>query len=793
LDNNEGIKPESLNPKPGSTEHKDETANGVPSDALRTGMPPVRPVAPAETDDGDGPEEEPGFLTPTNLTILGILAVLIGFLAIKFTVEELGYIVKAGLGLSFVIFVHELGHFLAAKWCDVNVTTFSIGFGPPIPGCKFKWGETTYKLAILPLGGYVQMVGQVDGDEASDGSDDDPRSYRKKTVPQRMLIISAGVIMNAIFAAICFIAVYQGQGKEHPAPVIGAVDSGATSFTQGLRTSARIVEFGGNDKPTFSSLTQSVINSLKGEEISVAYKLPGRDVVRTKIVALDSDAGSSQARRPVIGVQSASKPQFFLKGDPKQGPYYADTPAAEGKFKYGDIIVGMTDPDIQGKVFNADLVSPLPDDKNYPGTGQRDYAEFARRAQLLADKQIVLQVVPADDPDATPRSVTLAPIYRLDLGVRMQMGPVLAIREGSGADGKIKPANPDDKTAAGDKILAVSVIDADGKKLEFSDNDEKKKTLDPERLPQQLRQWSDRMEKAKVKGDWIVTLLVRRQQPQGAPNQFAEEKIELKWDPDWRFDRVLPLSRNAPMPIPELGLAYQIKSIVDGVTRADSPLKPGDVVKNLKAEIADFKEDAKLGWGDTIEEGQWAFVSRSFANPRKVKKLELKIEREKQEIDVEIPINADESWPLPERGWVLASDTLRVKASDPAHAVWLGLTDTHNRMMEVFLNLRGMIVGRISPKNFGGPLTIAKGAYIFARLDLSEFLFFLGLISINLAVVNFLPIPILDGGHMVFLIYEGIRRKPASEGFRVATTYIGLAIILCLMIFVLTLDVLREL
>ena len=156
---------------------------------------------------------------------------------------------------------------------------------------------------------------------------------------------------------------------------------------------------------------------------------------------------------------------------------------------------------------------------------------------------------------------------------------------------------------------------------------------------------------------------------------------------------------------------------------------------------------------------------------------------------MEIPIATDETWPLAGRGWVLASDMRRVKASDPAHAVWPGLKDTQNRMMEVFLNIRGMLTNRISIKNFGGPFTIAKGAYIFAQLDFSEFLFFLGLISINLAVVNFLPIPILDGGHMVFLIYEWVRRKPASEAVRVFATYVGLAMIACLMIFVLYLDV----
>jgi regulator of sigma E protease len=109
-------------------------------------------------------------------------------------------------------------------------------------------------------------------------------------------------------------------------------------------------------------------------------------------------------------------------------------------------------------------------------------------------------------------------------------------------------------------------------------------------------------------------------------------------------------------------------------------------------------------------------------------------------------------------------------------------------MMQVFQTLRGMITGRLSVKNLGGPITIAKTAYRIAGYDMWEFIFFLGLISVNLAVINFLPIPVLDGGHMVFLLYEKILRRPASEAVRVGATYAGLAIILSLMVFVIYLD-----
>ena len=87
-----------------------------------------------------------------------------------------------------------------------------------------------------------------------------------------------------------------------------------------------------------------------------------------------------------------------------------------------------------------------------------------------------------------------------------------------------------------------------------------------------------------------------------------------------------------------------------------------------------------------------------------------------------------------------------------------------------------------------GPIGIATTAYSAAEMDLNTLILFLGIISVNLAVVNFLPIPILDGGHMVFLIYEGLRGKPASQAVYAFANYAGLALIASLMLFVICLD-----
>src|SRR5439155_10474132 len=141
------------------------------------------------------------WLAQNGIYLVFIAAFLI-WLYTKFGWEGLPSAALTILGIGFIIFIHELGHFFVAKWCDVHVQTFSLGFGPALPGCSFKRGETTYKIAALPLGGYVKMLGE--GDNAED-NEDDPRSFKNKSVGQRMMIISAGVIMNVILGCICFI------------------------------------------------------------------------------------------------------------------------------------------------------------------------------------------------------------------------------------------------------------------------------------------------------------------------------------------------------------------------------------------------------------------------------------------------------------------------------------------------------------------------------------------------------------------------------------------------------------
>src|SRR5262249_20956761 len=166
--------------------------------------------------------------------------------------------------------------------------------------------------------------------------------------------------------------------------------------------------------------------------------------------------------------------------------------------------------------------------------------------------------------------------------------------------------------------------------------------------------------------------------------------------------------------------------------------------------------------------------------------VSLKLERGDQVVVLEPRL--DGTWPLAERGLMLIPDMRLQRANGVGQALYMGLYDTGTTILDVYGNLRGMITGRISFTNVGGPLTIGVVAYKFAGMGFWELIFFLGMISANLAVINFLPIPFLDGGHMVFLIYEKIRGRPAPETVQAVATWAGLGLLILLMVTVLTID-----
>ncbi len=719
----------------------------------------------------------------------------------KLSADSWWSIAKAALGLGLVIFIHELGHFLVAKWCDVHVQTFSIGFGPALPGCSFQWGETRYKLAVFPLGGYVQMVGQVDMHEESDGSEDDPRSYRNKPVWQRMAIISAGVTMNVILAIICFIIVFRGPGKDRKPAIVSGVESGSPAYVDGLPTGAVITKIGDVEHPYFEDLMTVVMATQDGQQLPLTYRMgaweKGKWVWGSPTTIEIEPQVNSAGGRPMIGIAPPPRLQFQAKrfSPTKTEPAWHHTAASDASpsFDFGDKIVATTDPD-QGPGYDYSKMADLPPDPRDPGNGFCDYFEFSRRMQLLAGKEIVLRVQRGGEGTQQMVDVRVPPAFHFTIGARMQMGQITAVRHGS--PGQKAGVQPRDKSRSlnGDIIERVELPEPDGK-VTILDKD---KNLDPARLPFEVRQWAKRWtDHAKSQGKavdparMVVTLSVLRHSADRGP-QDTHKTLQLTWDPSWRFDREDARYPDSPLPIPELGIAYQIKTtIVD--TSAGNPLQPGDVIKAIRLKYYNGKEEGvekttEDKWVDLLPD-QWAWIPLNINSM--IQEVAVKVERNKEIKEFTLPAREDKSWPASDRGFILSEDLRRQKADSMLGAVELGVKDTKNTVMQVFQNLRGIFTGRISPKNLGGPIMIANIAFHIAGVDFWEFVFFIGLISVNLAVINFLPIPVLDGGHMVFLLYEKIRGKPASEQVRVGATYAGLLVLACVMVFVLYLDISR--
>ena len=146
------------------------------------------------------------------------------------------------LGLGFVIFIHELGHFLLAKWNGVKVEKFSIGFGPTLFG--FRRGETEYVIAAIPLGGFVKMLGEGETTDDEQARTTDPRAYPNKSVGARMAIITAGVIMNVFLGLACFVYAY-GHGMEVIPARVGAVAPASPAYRAGMRAGDEIVAIDG--------------------------------------------------------------------------------------------------------------------------------------------------------------------------------------------------------------------------------------------------------------------------------------------------------------------------------------------------------------------------------------------------------------------------------------------------------------------------------------------------------------------------------------------------------------------
>ncbi|MEW6251063.1 MAG: site-2 protease family protein [Planctomycetota bacterium] len=726
-------------------------------------------------------------------------------------------LLKVIIGFSVIIFVHELGHFLVAKWMDVRVDRFAIGFFTRLVGYRRGegltfgprpnyrpdelsakgYGETDYCLNALPFGGYVKMMGEDDlliNEETGEVKrTDDPRAFPNKPVGKRMLVVSSGVILNVLFAVVVYAAVYLYPGQPVLAPLIGQVQPGSAAAAAGLLPGDRILEIDGEQVRSFDTLGQrrlladgplAVVVERSGERVRLSLAPPEKDIESIH------DVGPMFSTRVAEGAGG-------LEADPN-GPRPGDEVVAVNGEPVRDGIDLMNAIDRAGGApIRVTVRRPV------PGKGGAfEEVSFERRARL---ELLPEQSSPTGEP---ARQGTL-------LGFRTRQA-VSYVEPGSPAEragfrkgdtiaqwGNI--ANPlvSDITEAnrnsGGEPLSV-VVEREGKRKTFEVTPRAGWSLSrgvprvglgfvPEDAPPVIADTAPGTPGAELNA------------PRGAVLESIGDTPVASW-PD--VYRALRAGAGGTVFV-----RYRVgEDVVDGQLRApgnivsDLNLPPTALFSSIAGETAAQVDGKKVRL--PLEPAVRALLQRNIGRTIEVQYVpNLSVAKP---VTRRFTVRADNAdpWPLrAEYNYDLGVALKPVEGvisaeGNPFRALVMGVQKAGRDLGLMYTMIRKMVQGAVSEssgpvsvKHVAGPLGIIDHLMKQVDMPFAELVMFLGFISINLAVINFLPLPVVDGGLMLFLILEKIRGRPLNLKVQVITTLAGLALIALVFIAVTVNDISR--
>lgn len=322
--------------------------------------------------------------------------------------------------LGVLVFVHEAGHFIAAKWAGIYVHRFSLGLGSPIPWLTRRRGETEYSVSWLPLGGYVKMASReedsaaamLEGGEGVAGVPPD-RVFEAKPVWKRIVVILAGVVMNALLAWLIYVGLAYKNGRQvNPITVVGAVDTaGLPAGAAALRSlplGSRVVSVGGTPVATWNDIEDGILNA-PDSRIVLELESGGRVELELHRDALTERVTAMQALRPLVPAVVDS----VMPG----------SPAARAGIQAGDTVTSVAGTPVRQWQDLLDVITPRPGEPVSVGVSRRGQP---RSFDLtLASAEVT--------EDGTRRRVGRIGIY-VDIPIRRQILSFgEAVRAGTGA------------------------------------------------------------------------------------------------------------------------------------------------------------------------------------------------------------------------------------------------------------------------------------------------------------------------------------------------------------------------
>ncbi len=572
-----------------------------------------------------------------------------------------------------------------------------------------------------------------------------------------MIIISAGVVMNLIFAVIMAGVAYW-YGVPFTPTVIGDTIGGGPAWQAGLEPGDKLLRVGTmkEDDPNlrFNDFRLEVaISGLDTQGAAIPMTVE-RGAERLELAPLPTKDYDPDRQHFAIGVVSPASTKLSKELPLLPNSYLA---AQKPDIEAGDEIIG-----VDGEM--------LPVDARYGEPLGKDLTA-ALEAKWNQPVTLTLKRVVDAQPNASQVEVVIPPVPVRTLGLDFKMGPISALRNGSIAEQA--------GVKVGDTIIAV-------------DGQEVVRSL---QLPSLV---------ASKAGTTIELKIRRTVAPTAEANaaEISEISFPLAVPSKPQFSMIA--AYHGVMTLTELGIAYDVTntiSFVDTESLGSDAFLVGDQLVQIHWEPTDaMKTELKEIYpaqGLAILLGNQV-VDQSMTVPSVFDQLQeapdqinirCYLKRDGKTLEQVAKLQNAKDWFWPQRGLGLTALTDVHSVDSFATAASLGTWETWRRFKEVLGFLRMLVTGKIGASGVGGPVAIFKVAGAEASHGVSRLLLFLTFLSANLAILNFLPIPALDGGHMMFLTAEAIRGKPVNEALQIRLTMAGVMCLLCLMAFVIIKDI----
>ncbi len=668
--------------------------------------------------------------------------------------ESIWNIAQVVVGFGFIIAIHELGHFLAAKRAGITCPAFSVGF--PLPGfiantfklperwrniIAFQWKGTEYRLGWIPFGGYVQMKGQSDTPQELDGNGGDEDDFRNVSYFNKVLVICGGVIMNAITAILFFILAFWVFGVTFIDPVVGSVQALNTETGEPVKTwieneiqpGDRIIEVEGQEIVDFEDVLYSSLFSSK-EHVEMLLERPDGERYRTQVPLIPHHMFDLSV--PPLMAQS----ELVITED--------EAKRSGNLLQEGDQLIAINGKKI---VDQTDLKNALAD----VSSGEAIKVKVLRKGETLEAEY---------QPLRRP--------YRADnyiLGFALESPVVLSA---------LQAGKPADQAGlqVGDQIKALKALGAGP--IRGADSEGWR----------QVRSVAETIRFIRSHSEAGVRIRVERS---------GKEIKEFDVFPREQSIGVLfsPAAQDKKDGQPASGGkksdVLEIVDVIPGSIAEGAGLKAGmhiiDVLSPFSQAAEDQEEGAKK---QTLEERlQLAFarLDQNFVAGDKSESLVLSVQESNRNIELKLQAESSDYQ-------AFMSIAGRPVRSEPRRFSFVGSIErgfyqTHKKMTQIFQTLGGLFSGQVSPSNLAGPVMIAKLSYDLSEYGFGTLLFFLGFISINLAVINILPVPVLDGGLLLIVTIEKIKGSPLNEKVMGLINFAGFLLIIGLMLFVVFNDI----